>query len=332
MNAEAKDWYQLSLEDFNANSYREAQQKAKKCISLLTCRLKKEEFNWLYRIYQYSLYYLLANKLYTLGHYEDAMAYFASLDFSTAPEEILERLKISRFKSIHPKQEKSKWGYADNFGEFIIQPRYDSAKKFYDGFAYVMKNNKVGLLNRKGDLLIPTEYDRILYDETLQFKEQPIPVVKNGKFGFINKRNKVIIPFQYSDAFLFKNGLAAAKKGKYGFINEQGETVIPFIYDYPHYSESPFIVVKKNNLYGYLDFLGNERIPIQFEGASLFSDGLASVRKNGEYGIIDEEGHQIIPFEYDFINGIYSGIIWVKKNNKEYFINEKNTIIYSTNN
>lgn len=57
-------------------------------------------------------------------------------------------------------------------------------------------------------------------------------VVKNGKVGFINREKKIIIPFKYKNAYPFSYGLAAVFDGKkWGFIDINNNVVIPLIYD-----------------------------------------------------------------------------------------------------
>jgi len=53
-----------------------------------------------------------------------------------------------------------KIGLMDMYGKVLIKPMYDSIDNFYDGFAlvrnyYSNKNNQIGLINSKGEVIIP---------------------------------------------------------------------------------------------------------------------------------------------------------------------------------
>lgn len=61
---------------------------------------------------------------------------------------------------------------------------------------------------------------------------QLAPVIKNGKIGFINKENKLVIPFIYKYSYSFSGNLVAVHNGKkWGFINSENKVIVPFIYD-----------------------------------------------------------------------------------------------------
>lgn len=85
-----------------------------------------------------------------------------------------------------------------------------------------------GLINGKGETIIPCSYDAI---EPFHSQTQLCRVNKNGKYGFINRKNKVVIPFQFDDTGKNWNSLLSVMiDGKWGFINYDGEIVIPTIY------------------------------------------------------------------------------------------------------
>jgi len=209
MNTEAKDWYQLSLEDFKAGFYQKARQKAKECISLLNCSLQTEEFNWLLRIYKYSLHFNLANKLYELEYFNDALIFYASLYFKGAPNEILERLKTCRRKSVYPLLENTKgdyyeslhskeqlipvkqdgkWGYTNENNEITIPFQFDHARTFSENLAVVKKNGKYGVIDIEGHQVIPFKYD-FIYSGNFSGM---ICVELNGREYYINDKDTII--------------------------------------------------------------------------------------------------------------------------------------------
>ena len=55
----------------------------------------------------------------------------------------------------------------------------------------------------------------------------------NNKWGIINTKGETIIPFEYSEELSMSKGKIAAKKdGKWGLLDTSGKTVLPFEYDY----------------------------------------------------------------------------------------------------
>ena len=57
------------------------------------------------------------------------------------------------------------WGFIDNQGTLVIPCDYYSVSLFYKGLARVVKDSKVGLINTKGEFVVPLgEYDEIRYE------------------------------------------------------------------------------------------------------------------------------------------------------------------------
>lgn len=134
----------------------------------------------------------------------------------------------------------STYGYIDINGEWVVEPSFSlgvlmkmndefdfSDKNFKGGYVAIEKEEKYGLMNRNGEIVVPCQFDFLG-----QFGEGLIPARKDDKYGYINLEGKWIIQPIYSSAELFQNGLAAVSTGpmfesKYGFINAKGEVVIP---------------------------------------------------------------------------------------------------------
>ncbi len=58
---------------------------------------------------------------------------------------------------LQPVCKDGKWGYIDETGEFVIEPQFDSAGVFYDGYAKITIGESGGIINSKG------EYDSLPY-------------------------------------------------------------------------------------------------------------------------------------------------------------------------
>jgi hypothetical protein len=62
-----------------------------------------------------------------------------------------------------------KWGLLDNKGKALTDFIYQAAYDFDDGFARVISNDKVGLVNKAGKLILPAEYKSLgsVYKNTI---------------------------------------------------------------------------------------------------------------------------------------------------------------------
>ena len=157
---------------------------------------------------------------------------------------------------------KQKWGYLDEDGEFQIEPKYDEASNFSsEGLAVVKLDGLSGVVNSKGEILAP------LF--------QVISDFANGYFyAFDGKTNHI---FDYT--------------GKLQFFTDKYQYIGP-------YKDNLFVSFKlmDDNSFkaGYIDKLGMEAIKSTYEEAWDFYNGKALVKiETGKYEIIDVEGNTI---------------------------------------
>ena len=121
-----------------------------------------------------------------------------------------------------------KWGFIDKNGKVVIEPQFDDAGDFSEGFAQVKKDGKYGFIDKSGKVVIEPQFDNVEY-----FIEGFAQVEKDGKYGFIDKNGKVIEP-QFDEVGSFSEGFVCVEKdGKWGFIDKNGKVVIE-----PQYSSA----------------------------------------------------------------------------------------------
>lgn len=118
------------------------------------------------------------------------------------------------------------WGYIQRDGVVAIQTMYASVHDFMGSYAVVNQNNRYGLVDSKGEIVIPCIWNDISYRS-----DEPIAVKNDdGFYGFVDMENHVVIDFDYVQASGFQNGLAEVQTiqgdpGSCQWINRQGELV-----------------------------------------------------------------------------------------------------------
>lgn len=117
-------------------------------------------------------------------------------------------------------------------GEIISPAVCERASNFSNNRAAIIPkgSDKWGFINRKGELVIPAQYNQIYLYEGLAdvrpFLENLAPVAIDNVWGFIDTNGVTVIPFQYEQAQGFKDGKARVfYQGKWQFINKKGEIV-----------------------------------------------------------------------------------------------------------
>jgi tetratricopeptide (TPR) repeat protein len=228
------------------------------------------------------------------------------------------------------KNKNQKWGYVNTTGKIIVEPQYDQAYDFSEGYAQVSRliNNKYtwGYINTAGKEVIPCKYAKSYeFSEGLGMvstKDYP-----DDKYGFINYKGEMVIAEQYgyNPQYLYANkfseGLVAVGSGyKYGMINRKGEVFLPFNYNsISSFSEGIATVSDGDNKY-LLNHKKEMKLSI-YKYVGEFSEGLAPVctnyvssgmHLNGKDGFIDRTGKTIINPAYEVAAPFSEGLAAVE--------------------
>lgn len=168
------------------------------------------------------------------------------------------------------------YGYINTKGEWVIEPTFEigasikmggeydfSDKNFSGGYVAVSKDNKYGVMDKTGKLVL--DYSLAFIGK---FSEGLAPAKKDSLFGYIDIKGNWIVNPKYNGAEAFNSGLAAVSKGpfleeKWGFINHKGQEVIPLTI----YANYTFMAPMKfwdglvpcyieKNVFGYMDRTG----------------------------------------------------------------------------
>lgn len=164
-----------------------------------------------------------------------------------------------------------KRGYLDLYtGQIVIPAQYQAAWMFSEGLGAVIKDNKLGFINREGQTVIP-----------FNFPTNPIP--------------------QEGVDYVFKKGLCTVTNAnmKYGIINRKGEWVVQPEYDYISNPEYCYRKVLLNGKYGLLDQQLQWKFPLIYGGITPLKDGFL-LFENGIQRKVALDGVTVIfPMVYD---------------------------------
>lgn len=110
------------------------------------------------------------------------------------------------------------WGYADDEGKIVIPGQFHIAYEFNSrDYAVVMKDGHYGVINKKGETIVPLEYHNMLYCGL--YDNNYIIVHKYLKRGVINLKNEIVIPIKYDHIFQYGPNIFRVKVGKkYGLV------------------------------------------------------------------------------------------------------------------
>lgn len=169
--------------------------------------------------------------------------------------------------------------------------KYDEINDFYDGVAVVELDYKCGLINNKGQEVVPCTYNHI-YNSSCGMVQYRDDIGR----GFMNTKGQIIVPSdKYSDVEDFSDNLAC---------------------------------VRKDGKWGYIDTKGNEVLPCSFGRTYPFSEGLGLVYKDGVYGYVNTKAEFVITPSYDDGEQFSCGVAITEKGDKQYVINTAGEVIF----
>lgn len=162
------------------------------------------------------------------------------------------------------------------------------------------KDDKKGLINPNGEVLIPAIYDQI----SITRDSNIVEVWRDNNMGYYNiELNREIVPTQFD--YTNYHGLGGG---------------------YPPIGDKDKISVVSSNsdkeLMGFYDIKGSKICdpiydPLDYPA---FMNNLCAVSLGGKYGLIDDNNRTIIPFEYDYIHyPVGNRVIVVKDNQSAIF-------------
>ncbi len=234
-------------------------------------------------------------------------------------------------QNLAPARLMNKWGLIDLKGRWVLQANFEDIEPFSEGIAIAKKDGYV--LIQREDLSLWRLSPEI--QKVLSCKNGYLPYKIYNKWGFLNKRGEVIIPAQYDTVHYFSNGLACVKQNaKWGCINVNNQIIIPFrdtkqVSSF--YEDIQYILLdtKEENLPAFtlIDTLGKTILPFSYSDVS-FQKNEIYLKKEG-YWYKWQNGEQIrqiqfskkdstlyFNFKYDIIR-IENGLKWAIKNHGE---------------
>ncbi|HTL82087.1 MAG TPA: WG repeat-containing protein, partial [Bacteroidia bacterium] len=133
---------------------------------------------------------------------------------------------------------------------------------------------KYGLINRKGEVMLPAQYDEIFDDITAGYY---YPYLKSPDCPVDTSIN-------------LEDTQPPIGPGTYGIVDTTGKVITePIFEDIPEYSDG-FFRIKQHDKYGFADRSGKVVIAATYDFATSFSEGKAIVLSGSKASIINRSG------------------------------------------
>ncbi|HEY0297604.1 MAG TPA: WG repeat-containing protein, partial [Arachidicoccus sp.] len=215
----------------------------------------------------------------------------------------------------------------------------DNSTVLAHGFIRIKKNDKYGLLNPEGKLVLDCAYDYIRYDADTSGLYLPDPYVqisRNNLWGVADTTGKILLSPKYHSVLSFlKIGFFVCETGtqdnnyKEVLTNKSGRQVLSDSYDeitlkYCDSLATPYLLLKKNHLYGIYNPENKTLVSPQFDDIEEYKFDVAYphaivIKKENREGVLDiASGKIIMPMLYHSIenNHLPDGLMIVYDDEK----------------
>jgi hypothetical protein len=188
-------------------------------------------------------------------------------------------------------------------------------------------NKKMGVINTKGELVIPCMYDKMI---AIRAEGASYYIVcRNSRYGVLNERNEVVVPFVYDfiDICDYIPAIVrVSERGKSGLMNVvTRKWVAPAIYEQAWVASTTSAKVMKGPQVYSINVDNNKMqvvLPLQSESKRIATKSeiaLFITSKDGRYGLTNANGKVIIPLQYELITYpfVNTNLLIVTKNSKK---------------
>lgn len=214
-------------------------------------------------------------------------------------------LIIGLIKFTHPN---NKVGLLNCKGEVLLDSQDKITYDYYEGLITFEKNRLIGKMKPDGSIKVKQRFESI-YD----LGDGYTRVMQNGKYGLINKNEEFIVPPMYDGVDVIKSwGLIAVEErktqpvlhSKHGLLDMKGKVVINVLYDALDKVSDSVLYFEKDNKFGLMGW--DEKVIKYFEYDRVHRVGhYYTVSKNYREGIIDVDGNVLLPVKYDYVKDGY---------------------------
>ncbi|MEH7112393.1 WG repeat-containing protein [Neobacillus niacini] len=147
-----------------------------------------------------------------------------------------------------------KWGYMDEAGNIVIEPKYTGAQSFIEGRAIVNVEYNFGLIDKQGNFIIKPNYNRLLYlgENRYALGKSPDPQKPYllPKYAIADSNGQIYTGFIYNGVSLYKDGIASAFNDENTFFIDKRGQRIEFL---PKVSGSGSLVFDQSVIKGDID-------------------------------------------------------------------------------
>lgn len=247
------------------------------------------------------------------------------------------------------------YGAVDKNNNIVIPFEYESIGQFIDGKAEAVKNGKSILLDIHGNESEILVSEESAYEIIWEWNNK----TGKGKYGLVDGKGNTVLPHEYDNIWHWKDSLFIAGKDGEDDIRKDavidvatGKIIAESndrIYPASEYDEESDLLIlnrgesywvfgadkKGSSKFGAINLTTGETvIPFEYDYLNGMNNDIISATKDGKVGFIDKENNIVLPFVHDGIcvygSGFVNGKAIICGEKYDLLIDGNNNVIYKT--
>lgn len=218
------------------------------------------------------------------------------------------------------------YGYINYLGEKLLDTKYSEIIRIQDTNSkddiYLIANSDVkSSFYKNNKEIIKSNYEDIQYD----IANKKLILQKNQKQGLADLNGKIIIPIEYDNIIVAGSCINAQKNGEVILFKPDGAKIQNnnLISMFQTENEKFIICVNNEEKYGIIDNNENQIIENKYFFLSYLWEDYFIAKNENYFGIINSSNEIILNFEYDSLQKVeQTNIIEGLKNNKKIYLNK----------
>ena len=163
---------------------------------------------------------------------------------------------IFKNKNVTVAQLGEKKFFINKFGEIAFENIYDEVENFVTDYCVVGKDERYGIIDSTGKIIIPIQYNVI---KLLNDNQNHVIIWANlnEKWGILSTNHDIISPFYYDEICINSTTISIRKNNLWGVSKHNGEIITPIDYEFvlfDNYGYKDITLVRRNNKFGVLNF------------------------------------------------------------------------------
>lgn len=228
---------------------------------------------------------------------------------------ILKELELNKIH-LYPYEKEGFFGFIDSLANVTIKPVYEAVSPFSEGLSAVNINDSVFYINKENK----NPFNQF-YSEAYSFKNGIAAVKSANNWLLINRQGQIISQAYEEINELSEDVYVVKINAKYGAINHLGQTIIEPKFQKLGDFKNQFAYYMEGGKYGFVSKTGFAH-KAEFDWLSDFNENkLAIIKKNNLYGLINSLGQTVLSPEYDLILKAATNNYILVKNNLYGFYN-----------